>query len=201
MNTLMMASELSGRVVVTLAGEAVGKVKDTVFDAPAGRITGFTLSGLGLLAGPLKQGLPFSGVHAVGPSAVMIRGEAVLVDRHAVVEPAEAARGEVLKSPVLTEEGAEVGTVLDVVVESGASGRVVGFEIAAHGDEDHRRRKVFIPRRQILAVSGQALVVPAQARHFTADDLPSFAAQVEAFYRQSGQLSPGGLLPGEGGHA
>lgn len=181
MSTLMLASELTGRVVVTLGGEALATVKDTVFDAPAGRIAGFTLNGRGLLAGPMRQSLPFSRVHAIGPSAVMVRAGTAFAERDAVVAPGEAAHGDVLGVPVLTDQGVEVGTVLDLVIESGATGRVVGFEIANHTHPDRRQSKVFIPRGDMLAVSGEALVVPTSARRFVADDLPNFAAQVEAF--------------------
>ncbi|MEU3841153.1 PRC-barrel domain-containing protein [Streptomyces sp. NPDC028635] len=197
MSTLLLASELTGRVVVTLGGEALAKVKDTVFDAPAGRVIGFTLNGRGLLAGPLRRSLPFAGVHAVGPSAVMVRDETALVERRAVIGSGEAAHGDVLGAPVLTDQGTEVGTVLDLVVASGAGGRVVGFEIAAHARLERRQRKVFIPRGQTLAVSGQALVVPTSARHFLADDLPHFAAQVEAFQVRSRQGSADTVTPGE----
>ncbi|AKN70337.1 MULTISPECIES: PRC-barrel domain-containing protein [Streptomyces] len=193
MNTLELASGLSGRVVVTLGGEAVAQVKDVVFDGPAGRITGFTLSGRGLLAGPMKRSLPFSGVHAIGPSAVMIAGETVFEDRDAVVGRGEAEHGKVLGAPVLTEHGTGIGTVADVVVETGASGRVVGFEILAEDHLDRRHRKVFVPRGEALAVSGEALVVPAHAQHFVADDLPSFAAQAEAFLTHTRR--PGGGRP------
>ncbi|MFH9671834.1 PRC-barrel domain-containing protein [Streptomyces sp. NPDC017405] len=181
MITLTLASELTKRVVVTLDGEAVAQVRDTVFDARAGRVTGFTLSGRGLLAGPLKESLPFSAVHAIGPAAVMITGETALERRDLVAGAGDAGHGQVIGAPVLTDQGTEIGTVLDVVLEAGGSGRVAGFEIAAAEDGDRRERKVFIPRGETLAVSGRALVVPAHARHFVADDLPSFGAQVEAF--------------------
>ncbi|WP_353051319.1 PRC-barrel domain-containing protein [Streptomyces sp. Caat 7-52] len=181
MITLMLASDLTGREVVTLSGDAVARVKDTVFDAAAGRITGFTLSGRGLLAGPLRRSLPFSAVHALGPAAVMIPSPAVLDDREVVLGSGTAGRGSVIGAPVITDQGTGIGTVRDVVVEAGPRGDVLGFEIAANDDLDARRRMVFIPRGQTLAVSGEALVVPAQARHFVAEDLPSFGAQVEAF--------------------
>ncbi|WP_330335973.1 PRC-barrel domain-containing protein [Streptomyces sp. NBC_00557] len=201
MNTLMLASELTGRVVVTLGGEAVAQIRDTVFDAQAGRIKGFTLSGRGLLSGPLKESLPFSGVHAIGPSAVMIPSEAVLENRDVVVGTGEADRGQVIGAPVLTDQGTEVGTVLDVVIEAGVGGRVIGFEIAAHENLDSRKRKTFIPRGETLAVSGRALVVPADAGRFVADDLPSFSAQVEAFRAQAVQPCAGAPTAGEGGPA
>ncbi|MEU3247623.1 PRC-barrel domain-containing protein [Streptomyces sp. NPDC006875] len=185
MSELTAARSLGGRPVVTLGGDVVAQIKDTVFDGLAGRVTGFTLSGRGLLAGPLKQSLPWSAVHSVGHDAVMVRGREVLAEPAAVVARGEAAHGRVVGAKVLTDAGAEVGTVLDLVVEAGVSGRVVGFRIAARetrvSGSRRRRRKVFVPRGETLAVSGQALVIPADATRFVADDLAGFAAQVDAF--------------------
>lgn len=201
---LMAARSLTTLPVVTLMGDAVAQVKDTVFDAPAGRITGFTLSGRGLLSGPLKQSLPWSGVHALGHHAIMIRDPGVMTEAAAVVVRKEAARGRVLGARVLTDAGTEVGKVLDVVVEGGSSGRVVGFRIAASkslapSGSGHRRRKVYVPRGETLAVSGQALVVPADATLYVAEDLPSFVGQVQAFHARGdadhASRSSKGLLP------
>ncbi|GAA4309078.1 PRC-barrel domain-containing protein [Streptomyces venetus] len=186
MNELMAARSLTTLPVVTLGGEAVAQIKDTVFDAAAGRITGFTLSGRGLLSGPLKQSLPWTAVHSLGHEAVMIVDAGVLADTPVVVARREAQQGRVLHARVLTDEGAEVGTVLDVVVEGGTSGRVVGFRIAAGKDlvrgSRRRRHRVYVPRGETLAVSGRALVIPADATRYVADDLPSFAARVGAFH-------------------
>jgi sporulation protein YlmC with PRC-barrel domain len=189
MSELTAARALSGRPVVTLGGDVVAQIKDTVFDGPAGRVTGFTLSGRGLLAGPLKQSLPWGAVHSVGRHAVMIRSREVLAEPGAVVARGEAAHGRVLGAKVLTDAGAEVGTVLDIVVETGTSGRVVGFRIAARETLEpgskRRRHKVFVPRGETLAVSGQALVIPADATRFVAEDLAGFVSQVEAFHVRS----------------
>ncbi|WP_328336250.1 PRC-barrel domain-containing protein [Streptomyces violaceus] len=186
MNQLMAARSLTTLPVVTLGGDAVAQIKDTVFDAAAGRITGFTLSGRGLLSGPLKQSLPWPAVHALGPHAVMIVDAGALADTPVVVARREAQQGRVLHAKVLTDEGAEVGTVLDVVVEGGTSGRVVGFRIAAvkslvRGSR-RRRHRVYVPRGETLAVSGRALVIPADATRYVADDLPAFVARVSAFH-------------------
>ncbi|WP_055489291.1 PRC-barrel domain-containing protein [Streptomyces sp. TP-A0356] len=202
MNELVGARELSGRPVVTLGGDAVAQVKDTVFDGPAGHVTGFTLSGRGLLAGPLRKSLPWTAVHALGRHAVMVRGHDALVEPSAVVARKEAANGRVLGARVLTDAGTEIGVVLDVVVEGGTSGRVVGFRLDAHASlvtaSRRRRRKVFVPRGETLAVSGRALVVPADAVRFVADDLAGFAARVEAFRTRGGPAADGlekGPLP------
>ncbi|MBC9727928.1 PRC-barrel domain-containing protein [Streptomyces sp. TRM68367] len=184
MYELMSARSLTTRPVVTLGGDVVAHVRDTVFDASAGRITGFTLSGPHLLSGPLRLGLPWPAVHALGHDAVMIRdaGAPAPVDMAAARQAAR--RGRVVGARVLTDAGTEVGTVLDVVVEGGKSGRVTGFRIAARkalvpGPKHHRRR-VYVPRGETLAVSGGALVIPGDTTHYVVDDLPAFVHEVGA---------------------
>ncbi|MYS54424.1 PRC-barrel domain containing protein, partial [Streptomyces sp. SID6013] len=115
MNELMAARSLTTRPVVTLGGDAVAHVKDTVCDAAAGRITGFTLTGRGLLSGPLKEGLPWQAVHALGHDAVMIRDRRGLVNAAAMTAHRQSLRARLLGARVLTEAGTEIGTVLDVV--------------------------------------------------------------------------------------
>ncbi|MEU8730884.1 PRC-barrel domain-containing protein [Streptomyces tendae] len=182
MNELMAARSLTTRPVVTLGGDAVAQVKDTVCDAAAARITGFTLTGRGLLSGPLKEGLPWSAVHALGHDAVMIRDRRGLVAAAAMTAHQQNLRARLLGTRVLTEAGAEIGTVLDVVVEGGTGGRVVGFRVAASrrfvpGHARHRRR-VYVPRGETLTVTGRALVLPDDAVRHVADDLPGFTALV-----------------------
>ncbi|MFV0137673.1 PRC-barrel domain-containing protein [Streptomyces sp. HMX87] len=180
MNELMAARSLTTRPVVTLGGDAVAQIKDTVFDAEAGRITGFTLSGRGLFSGPLRQSLPWAAVHSLGRDAVMIADRRALVETAAVVARREAAQGRVLGAKVLTDDGTDVGTVLDAVVEGGTRGRVVGFRVAASKSfvaaSHRRRRRVYVPRGETLSVSGRALVLPADATRHVADDLHDLAA-------------------------
>ncbi|MEU4052547.1 PRC-barrel domain-containing protein [Streptomyces olivaceus] len=182
MNELMTARSLTTRPVVTLGGDAVAHVKDTVCDAAAARITGFTLTGRGLLSGPLKEGLPWSAVYALGHDAVMVRGRQGLVSAAAMTAHQQTVRARVLGARVVTEAGTEVGTVLDVVVEGGTGGRVVGFRVAASrgfapGPTRHRRR-VYVPRGGTLEVAGRALVLPGEAVRHVADDLSGFTALV-----------------------
>ncbi|GAA4979612.1 PRC-barrel domain-containing protein [Streptomyces hyderabadensis] len=182
MNELMTARSLTTRPVVTLGGDAVAQVKDTVCDAAAARITGFTLTGRGLLSGPLQEGLPWSAVHALGHDAVMIRDRRGLVAAAAMTAHRQNLRSRLLGSRVVTEAGAEIGTVLDVVVEGGTGGRVVGFRVAANrrfvpGRARHRRR-VYVPRGATLTVTGRALVLAEEAVGHVADDLPGFTALV-----------------------
>ncbi|MFJ8543401.1 PRC-barrel domain-containing protein [Streptomyces sp. NPDC093586] len=180
MNELMGARSLTTLPVVTLGGDAVAHVKDTVFDTAAGRITGFTLSGRGLWSGPMKEGLPWSAVHALGHDAVMVRDRRGLVSTALLTARQETLRGRLLGASVVTDAGTEVGTVLDVVVEGGTGGRVVGFRVAASrrfapGPARHRR-KVYVARGGTVTVVGRALVLPPDAVRHVADDLPGFTA-------------------------
>ncbi|MCL7364332.1 PRC-barrel domain-containing protein [Streptomyces sp. ESR1.13] len=182
MNELMAARSLTTRPVVTLGGDAVAHVKDTVCDAAAGSVTGFTLTGRGLLSGSLREGLPWRAVYALGHDAVMIRDRRGLVDAAALTAHRHSLRARLLGAEVVTEAGTEIGTVLDVVVEGGTGGRVVGFRVAASrrflpGPTRHRRR-VYVPRGRTLTVTGRSLVLPEDAVRYVADDLPGLTTLV-----------------------
>ncbi|WP_081239825.1 PRC-barrel domain-containing protein [Streptomyces viridosporus] len=184
MNELMAVRGLTTLPVVTLGGDVVAHVKDTVFDASATRITGFTLTGRTLLSGPVPQDLPWPAVHCLGHHAVMVRGREALVDVPLSVARRDALRGRLLGAQVVTDAGDTVGTVLDVLVEGGTSGRLVAFRLAAHRDlvhgSRHRRHRVYVPRGEALSASGRTLVVPAHATAYVTDDLPGFTARAGA---------------------
>lgn len=193
MNELMAARSLTTRPAVTLSGDAVAHIKETVFDGRAERIAGFTLNGLGLLSGPLRHGLPWAAVHSLGHDAVMIRDPRRLVRSDAVAAYGGPLRGRIIGARVRTEDGDEVGTVLDVIVAGGTSGRVVGFRIARvrllPPLSGRRRREVYLPRGESVAVSGRTLVVESGVTGFMADDLSAFAVRAGAF-RRLGRGSP-----------
>ncbi|CAM5550068.1 PRC-barrel domain-containing protein [Streptomyces fumanus] len=173
MDELMTARSLTTRPVVTLGGDAVAQVKDTVFDAAAGRIVGFALSGRGLLSGSLGHRLPWSAVHCLGHDAVMIRSRRDPAGASPVPPDGEVLRDRVLGARLLTDSGTEVGTVLDVVVAGGRSGRVVGFRVDASKalvpGPRRRRRRVYVPRGEDLTVTGRALVLPGESVRVTED--------------------------------
>ena len=182
MTLLVRATSLIGRPVVTLAGDDVAEVKDVVFRTSAARLLGFTLNGRGFLAKPLREALPWSGVHAVGRDAVMIRGPEVFQAADDVLAGVSAVDRNVIGDRVLTDEGTELGEVTDVVVALGAVAEIVGYEIAAADHLPQRGgRHLYIPLPDTLAVSGETLVVPAAATAYIRDDLSGFGAAVDDF--------------------
>ncbi|MFE9775190.1 PRC-barrel domain-containing protein [Streptomyces sp. NPDC005931] len=193
MNELMAVRSMITLPVVTLGGDAVAHVKDTVFDATGTRIESFTLTGPALLSGPLRRGLPWPAVHCLGHHAVMVRDERALVDLPLSVARRDALRGRMLGAQVVTDTGDPVGTVLDVLVEGGTSGRVAAFRLAADREfvrgSRHRRHRVYVPRGEALAVSGRTLTIPSHATAYVTDDLPAFVSRVGALHdRRRGAL-------------
>lgn len=181
------ASDMVGLDVVSLEGNRAVEVKDIVFDKEAGGLTGFTLRKPGLLGGPQKSVLPIAGVHAVGPDAVMITSYTVLTDAAQL-----AASGDnVLGDRVITDDGTELGTVVDVVVsvEVGTAD-LVGFEIEASATVDPQRRRLFVPLPAVMAISGEAVVVPAGAADHLSPDIEGLHAAVRALRQQGQEQSP-----------
>lgn len=186
MDELMPARSLVTRPVVTLGGDAVGQIKEAVFDSHAERIAGFTLSGLGLFSGHLQHGLPWPAVHSLGHDAVVIGDPRGLVRSDVVAAYGGPLRGRLIGARVRTVDGDAVGTVLDVIVAGGVSGRVVGFRIAGARSLpvlSGRRRRMYMPRGGTVAVSGRTVVVETGVTRFLADDLAAFAVLAGAFGR------------------
>lgn len=185
---LMRAGELAGRPVVTLGGERAAEIKDVVFDREAGRVEGFTLNNHGLFSRARHDALPWTAVHALGPDAVMIPGESAFIPADALAPKSERKSGNVLADQVLTDSGVNLGTVVDVVLEVRAGeAEVVGYEIVAGEGMPNAGRTMLIPVPAALAISGEALIVPASAAGFVSDDLAGFGAAVTDFRGRLGE--------------
>lgn len=196
---LLRATEISGKPVVSiLEGEAIANVKDVLYSPEDGRITGITLNKRGgLFAGPLKVGLALSQLHAFGRHAVMVESSAVLDEPAGAAARASADRHRnVLGNEVLTDGGAILGIVTDIVVQAGvlgaaggtsAPGDVVGYQLTpTEGTEKDPDHELFVPLPYTLAVSGTHLVVPAEVEPFVTHDLSGFGGAVDAFRAQLG---------------
>ena len=178
---LLRASELIGRSVVTLSGDLVAEIKDIVFERTGGHIAGFTLRNPGLFSRSRKDALPWNGVHGAGRDAVMVPDETVFIAAKELAPRKQARKADVLEDRVLTDNGRDLGRVVDVVLHGGASLEVVGYEVEASEALGTAGRRVLIPLPDTMAVSGENLIVPAAATEFVAEDLAGFGAAVDAF--------------------
>jgi uncharacterized protein YrrD len=190
---LLRATEISGLPVVSVAdGEALADVKDVVYDAERGSLVGFTLNKRGFLKGPMKAVLPISSVVSIGRDAVMVPDTDACEDKGsgAASDVSAGAVGNVVGNEVLTDGGRRLGRVTDVVIAAD-SGDVLGYEL--EGDERlqaHAGQRLFLPIPDTIAVSGQALMVPATAEPFIRDDLSGFGAAVDEFRAALAQGRP-----------
>ncbi|MPZ67206.1 MAG: PRC-barrel domain containing protein [Pseudonocardiaceae bacterium] len=178
---LLRARELSGQPVVTLGGEFVGEIKDVVFERSGGSIAGFTLRNPRLFSRARKDSLPWEGVHGVGRDAVMIPDPDVMVPTKELAPRKQARKADVLRDRVLTDNGRDLGTVVDVVLQGGTDLEVVGYELEASEALGTAGRRVLIPLPDTVAVSGENLIVPAAATEFVSEDLAGFGAAVDEF--------------------
>jgi uncharacterized protein YrrD len=181
---LLRGTDLIGLPVVTVdEGEDVAEVKDVVYGTADAGLLGFTLRNRGFLGGPMRQVLPCGDIVAVGRDAVMVPSATVLDEANKeFTELSGDAKGRnVIGTDVLTDAGNRLGEVTDVIVYIDDRPEVVGYEIGKGPLLDERNGAVFIPLPETLAVSGEALMVPAAVQEFVTDDLSGFGASVDAF--------------------
>lgn len=179
MKALVRGTDLLKLPVVTLAGDDIAEVRDVVFDGDAGRVLGFTLNKRGRFAGRMKEVLDRTQVQAVGPAAIIVRADVEFSSADS--SEGGSSGGNVIADRVITDSGVQVGTVTDVVVDTG-DGAVVGYEVVPADEPDQRRgRRSYVPLPETGAVSGEALIVPAAAVDYVSNDLAGFAEAVDSF--------------------
>jgi uncharacterized protein YrrD len=173
--TLMRGSDLIGRAVVDASsGDDLAEIKDVVFTAGRGAITGFTLRRRGFLGRRMKTVLAIDAVLSVGTDAVMVAGADAISDpSDAPDEMTATASNDVLDDEVFTISGRSLGTIRDVIILGGPAPRVVGFEVGG-GDVGNG----LIPLGAQASISGSALVVPDDFEQRIRSDLTGLAAEL-----------------------
>ena len=173
--TLLRGSDLIGRAAVDAStGDDLAEIKDVVFTAGRGAITGFTLRRRGFFGRRLNTVLPIDAVVSVGTDAVMV------ADADAISDPSDAPQdmaghdsNDVLEDEVFTVSGRSLGTVRDAIILGWSHPRVGGFEVGG-GTVGNG----LIPLGAQAAVSGSALVVPDDFEQRTRSDLTGLAAEL-----------------------
>ncbi len=176
MSHVMRASELIGLPVVSiLSGEDVAEIRDVVYDSEAHKLLGFTLNKRGLFSGRMKDVLPAEALSAIGADAIMVADEESITESatpESLDKPGAATS--VLGNRVLSADGNELGEVIGVIVSTGATPQAVGYEIDPADSDD----SVFVPISAQMALSGENLLLPAEATEFVRNDLAGFGAAV-----------------------
>jgi sporulation protein YlmC with PRC-barrel domain len=170
------ASELIGQPVVTLDGATtIGEVRDVLFDPERSRVVGFTLRGRGLLSSPLMGILPGDWVRSIGRDAIMIESEDSVVRDRDGMQAAVGDQQEIIGKEVVTDAGKSLGTVSDIVLEvEGPAAHVVGYELDRSGGQQW-----IVPISGAVPVSGEALVLPADAERDAVSGLSIFRESLD----------------------
>ncbi len=177
---LIRARDVMGLPVVSIAsGEDVCEVRDVVYDGEAHRLVGFTLNKRGRFAGRLKSVLSAESVAAIGPDAVMIEAEAAIDDTGGGAPGMDdlATARPVIGNRVLSADGSDLGVVVAVILATGDETVAVGYEVQS-GD---RSDTSFVPISAQMALSGENLVLPAEATAFVRNDLAGFGAAIASY--------------------
>ena len=176
---LLRAKDLIRLPVVSIAtGEDVAEIRDVVYDGEAHHLVGFTLNKRGFFAGRLKSVLGAADVAAVGPDAVMVDDERVIDDTSndpATLTNLGSARP-VLGNRVLSADGSELGEVISVILST-PQPQAVGYEVRSPDRPDTS----FVPISAQMSLSGENLVLPAEATNFVRNDLAGFGAAIASY--------------------
>ncbi len=152
--------ELHGLAVMTLAGGSrLGRVHDIVFHALSGRIVGFLVDTGGLLAKP--KFLSTGQVHALGADAVTVSDADALSEApHSRADPDLLEARSLAGRAVMSEAGAALGTVKDVLVDT--ESLVVPSLVLATGFlENALHGRPSLPLSLVRTVGKDSLVVPS----------------------------------------
>lgn len=183
---LVRASDVAGLPVVTIdGGEDAAQIKDVVYDASHHHLIGFTLNKRGWFRGTMKSTLDADNVVGIGSDAVMVPDEDCMTARSDSTEGLSSPSGDhdVIGNDVVSSSGVVLGTVVDVILETGAAPKAVGYEVQTEDGS------VFVPSSAQMGLSDQNLVVPAEAEEFTRNDLVGFGASVASFREMIGDQS------------
>lgn len=188
MSRVLRAREIISRPVVTMAGEDVAQVKDVVYSASGGDLSGFTLAGRGMFSGPLDRALALPAVAALGDAAVMITGEDALEPVQDVLDRATSSGGpggNALGARLLTDDGDEIGTVVDFIIrlsgKPSLNGDVIGCEVVVTHGPLGAGNHAFVPMPDALTASGEHVIVPAAAIDFSTSDFSALEGRVRDF--------------------
>lgn len=171
MTRICRAADLIGRPVITLDGAiAVGEIKDVLVDPQRSLVICFTLRGRGRLASPLVGILTSEAVRSIGRDAVMIGSAADVLAQREGLEAMVGEQQEVIGKEAITQGGASLGSVSDVLLElDGQSAAVVGYEV-----ERRDGQRMLIPVAGGVSISADALIMPPGVEAHAANGLAGF---------------------------
>ncbi len=158
----MKYSDLKGQPVVdVVTADTVGTVRELYIDSQQQRLPALRLHISGLFSG--DRILLWNDIQSIGENAVTITRTDVLHEGKNVPDiQTWNQAGDILGTRIITENGADVGTVADIEVDP-KSGDVTSYVLRGNLLESLQHREQLIPASWVKTIGKGLIVVKDQA--------------------------------------
>ncbi len=150
-------------VVAQAGGEALGTVRDLIFDSNSSELLAAVLSEKDLFGLVQAQVVPWREVVSVGRDAIIVQSAASKIKAGSDERLSEVVQRETTLggTRIMTTDGQSLGTLGDVFVDE-TTGRVTGYEISGGFISDTLRGKRFLPAVENVQVGKDVAFVPPE---------------------------------------
>lgn len=175
-------SDFQNKPIIAInTGKVVERVKDVLFDAQNNKLVGLQVNS-GAFAS--KLAVPFSSIKAIGPDAITVADENVVVkaEFHPELQHIVNQGYSVNGTKIITEAGKHLGKISDVMFDE-KSGEVKGYEISSGAFSDMYTGKSFMPAASALKLGKDVVIVPNEIE----GQLNEQVGGIKASMQQAGQ--------------
>ena len=153
-------SLLGLNIVSQLEGKQLGSVRDVIFDEEAHKLIALLLSDRELFGMIDATVIPWTQVREIGPNAIMVPSEEVILKAHAdpIIAEAFDQKRKLDGKKVTTVRGEDLGTVSDLYLDD--NGRVVAFEVSGGLYSDAMSGKRYMELPTEITVGEDRILVP-----------------------------------------
>ncbi len=171
-------SLLGLNIVSQVEGKHLGSVRDVIFDESSHKLIALLLSDRELFGMIDATVVPWTQVREVGPNAIMVPSEDVVLKAHTdpIIAEAFDQKNQLDGKKVTTQGGEDLGRISDLYIDD--SGKVQGFEVSGGLFSDAIGGKRYMEMPSEITIGEDVILVPQE-----------IATQLE----QQRQQNPGGL--------
>lgn len=151
------------KVVAQAGGEALGTVRDLIFDSQSSELLAVVLSDKDLFGLIQAQVVPWREVVTIGRDAIIVNSAASKIKAGSDERLSEVVQRETTLggTRLMTTDGHELGTLADVYIDE-TSGRVSGYELSGGFISDTLRGKRFLPAVENVQIGKDVAFVPPE---------------------------------------
>ncbi len=171
-------SLLGLNLISQLEGKQLGSVRDLIFDGSSHKLIALLLSDRELFGMIDATVVPWTQVREIGPNAIMVPSEEVVLKAHAdpIIAESYDQKSQLDGKRVTTQGGEDLGRVSDLYLDE--QGRVQGFEVSGGLFATMMGGKRYMAMPSEITIGEDVILVPQE-----------IAAELE----QQRQNEPGGL--------